>query len=246
MPTWEKGETELHLLEVKAIKVLYGKAIALNGLTLSIDEKEMVGVVGPNGAGKSTLLRAISALIPAEGEILFHGDRIDHHPPHEIVRKGIIHCPERRQLFVDFTVAENLEMGYFLRKDKGKIQEDLAHVYRLFPVLEERKNQLSGTLSGGEQQMLAIGRALMSGPKLLMLDEPSMGLSPLIKNLLVEGIKSIWKSGLTVLIVEQDASLTLNLVERVYILEHGKVGLEGKSRDLMNNEEVKRVYFQLG
>ncbi|HYB21064.1 MAG TPA: ABC transporter ATP-binding protein [Thermodesulfobacteriota bacterium] len=236
----------MHLLEVKAIKVLYGKAIALNGLTLSIDEKEMVGVVGPNGAGKSTLLRTISALIPSEGEILFRGDRIDHHPPHEIVRKGIIHCPERRQLFVDFTVAENLEMGYFLRKDKAKIQDDLANVYRLFPVLGERRNQLSGTLSGGEQQMLAIGRALMSSPKLLMLDEPSMGLSPLTKNLLVDGIKTIWESGMTVLIVEQDASLTLNLVERVYILEHGKVGLEGKSRDLMNNEEVKRVYFQLG
>ena len=236
----------MHLLEVKSIRVLYGKAIALNGLTLSLDEKEMVGVVGPNGAGKTTLLRAISAMVPAEGEIFFQGGRIDHHPPHEIVRKGIIHCPERRQLFVEFTVAENLEMGAFLRKDKGKIEEDLKHVYRLFPVLEERKSQLAGTLSGGEQQMLAIGRSLMSSPRLLMLDEPSMGLSPLVKNLLVEGIKTIWKSGLTVLIVEQDASLALNLVERVYILEHGKVGLEGKSRDLMNNEEVKRVYFQLG
>ena len=137
-------------------------------------------------------------------------------------------------------------MGAFLRKDREKIKEDLNFAYRLFPVLEERKNQLGGTLSGGEQQMLAIGRALMSGPKLLMLDEPSMGLSPLMKNVLVEGIKRIWETGLTVLIVEQDASLTLNLVERVYILEHGKVGLEGKSKDLMNNEEVKRVYFQLG
>ncbi len=236
----------LHLLEVKGIKVLYGKAIALNGLTLNIDEKEMVGVVGPNGAGKSTLLRAISAMIPSEGEIAFQGERIDRHPPHEIVRKGIVHCPERRQLFVDFTVLENLEMGAFLRNDKARIKQDLEQVYRLFPVLGERKHQLSSTLSGGEQQMLAIGRALMSGPKLFMLDEPSMGLSPLMKNVLVEGIKSIWKSGLTVLIVEQDASLTLNLVERVYILEHGKVGLEGKSGDLMNNEEVKRVYFQLG
>lgn len=236
----------MHLLEVKAIKVLYGKAIALNGLTMSIDEKELVGVVGPNGAGKSTLLRAISALVPADGEILFNGERIDHHPPHEIVRKGIIHCPERRQLFVEFTVVENLEMGAFLRKDKGKIKEDLNYVYRLFPVLEERKNQLAGTLSGGEQQILAIGRALMSSPRLFMLDEPSMGLSPLMKNVLVEGIKNIWGTGLTVLIVEQDASLTLNLTERVYILEHGKVGLEGKSKDLMNNEDVKRVYFQLG
>jgi len=236
----------LHLLEVKAIKVLYGKAIALNGLTLSIDDKEMVGVVGPNGAGKSTLLRAISAIVPADGEILFKGERIDRQPPHEILRRGIVHCPERRQLFVEFTVGENLEMGAFLRNDRGKIKEDLEYVYRLFPVLRERRGQLSGTLSGGEQQMLAIGRALMSGPKLFMLDEPSMGLSPLTKNVLVEGIKSIWKTGLTVLIVEQDASLTLNLVERVYILEHGKVGLEGKSQDLMNNEEVKRVYFQLG
>ena len=147
---------------------------------------------------------------------------------------------------MEFTVVENLEMGAFLRSDKGKIKEDLEYVYRLFPVLQERKNQLSGTLSGGEQQMLAIGRALMSGPKLFMLDEPSMGLSPLMKNVLVDGIKSIWKTGLTVLIVEQDASLTLNLVERVYILEHGKVGLEGRSEELKNNEEVKRVYFQLG
>jgi len=236
----------MHLLEVKAIRVLYGKAIALNGLTLFVDDKELVGVVGPNGAGKSTLLRAISALVPADGEIFVSGERIDHHPPHEIVRKGIIHCPERRQLFVEFTVLENLEMGAFLNKDKMKIKEDLNYVYHLFPVLQERRNQLAGTLSGGEQQMLAVGRALMSGPRLLMLDEPSMGLSPLVKNLLVNGIKNIWKTGLTVLIVEQDASLTLNLTERVYILEHGKVGLEGTSSELMNNEEVKRVYFQLG
>ena len=236
----------MHLLEVKTIKVLYGKAIALNGLSLSIDEKELVGVVGPNGAGKSTLLRAISAMVPVEGQILFHEERIDDHPPHEIVRKGIIHCPERRQLFVDFTVVENLEMGSFLNKDRGKVKEDLNYVYGLFPVLQERKNQLAGTLSGGEQQMLAIGRALMSSPKLLMLDEPSMGLSPLMKSVLIEGVKSIWKNGLTLLIVEQDASLTLDLTERVYILEHGRVGLEGKSKDLKNNEEVKRVYFQLG
>jgi branched-chain amino acid transport system ATP-binding protein len=231
---------------VKSLKVSYGKAIALNGLSLNIDEKEMVGVVGPNGAGKSTLLRAISALIPREGEIAFMGERIDQHPAHEIVLKGIIHCPERRQLFADFTVAENLEMGAFLRKDKQKIREDLRSVYRLFPVLEERKKQLSATLSGGEQQMLAIGRSMMSSPKLLMLDEPSIGLSPLIKKSLIEGIRSIWKSGIAVLIVEQDASLALDLAERVYIIEHGKIGLEGKSKDLINNEEVRRVYFQLG
>ena len=232
-------------LEVKSIRVLYGKAIAVNGLSLKLAEKEMVGVVGPNGAGKSTLLRAISGMIRSEGEILFEGARIDNIPPHEIVRKGIIHCPERRQLFMDFTVAENLEMGAFLRRDKEKIREDLKYVNSLFPVLEERKKQLAGTLSGGEQQMLAIGRSLMSRPRILMLDEPSIGLSPMMKNTLVDGIKAIWKSGLTVLIVEQDATLTLPLVERVYILEHGKVGLEGESKDLMNNDEIKRVYFSI-
>ncbi len=236
----------MHLLEVKSLKVLYGKAIALNGLSLNIDAREMVGVVGPNGAGKSTLLRAISAVVPKEGEISFMGERIDHCPAHEIVLKGIIHCPERRQLFVDFTVAQNLEMGAFRRKDKGRIREDLDSVYRLFPVLAERKKQLSATLSGGEQQMLAIGRSMMSSPKLLMLDEPSIGLSPLIKKSLIEGIRSIWKSGIAVLIVEQDASLALDLAERVYILEHGKIGMEGRSKDLIHNEEVKRTYFQLG
>ncbi len=236
----------MHLLEVKTIKVFYGKAIALNGLSLGIDEKELVGVVGPNGAGKSTLLRAISAMVPVEGEIFFREARIDHHPPHEIVRKGIIHCPERRQLFVDFTVVENLEMGAFLRSDRGKIKEDLEYIYRLFPVLQERKNQLAGTLSGGEQQMLAIGRSIMSSPKLLMLDEPSMGLAPVVKTVLVNAIRNIWETGLAVLLVEQDASLTLSLTERVYILEHGRVGLEGKSREMMDNEEIKKVYFQLG
>lgn len=245
MPTWGEGVRNVCFLEVKSIRVLYGKAIAVNGLSLKLAEKEMVGVVGPNGAGKSTLLRAISGMIRSEGEILFEGARIDNIPPHEIVRKGIIHCPERRQLFMDFTVAENLEMGAFLRRDKEKIREDLKYVNSLFPVLEERKNQLAGTLSGGEQQMLAIGRSLMSRPRILMLDEPSIGLSPMMKNTLVDGIKAIWKSGLTVLIVEQDATLTLPLVERVYILEHGKVGLEGESKDLMNNDEIKRVYFSI-
>ena len=235
----------MSLLEIKSIRVLYGKAIAVNGISLKIEEKEMVGVVGPNGAGKSTLLRAISAMIPSQGEILFQGERIDHLPPHEIVRKGIIHCPERRQIFMELTVIENLELGAFLRKDKEKIRKDLKYVYSLFPVLGERKNQLAGTLSGGEQQMLAIGRSLMSNPRVLMLDEPSIGLSPMMKNILVEGIKTIWKNGLTILLVEQDATLTLPLVERVYILEHGKVGLEGNSAELMNNDEIKRLYFSI-
>jgi len=236
----------LHLLEVKNLKVLYGKAIALNGMDLYLNSEELVGVVGPNGAGKTTLLRAISGIVPVEGEIRYQGDQIDKLAPHEIIRKGIVHCPERRQIFTEFTVQENLEMGAFLRKDKDGIENDLSYVYDLFPILNEREKQIAGTLSGGEQQMLAIGRSLMSKPKLLMMDEPSMGLSPLVKTQLVESIIDIWKSGITVLVVEQDASITLELTERVYILEHGKVGLEGRSEDLMDNEEVKRVYFQLG
>ena len=236
----------MHLLEVKDIRVLYGKAVGLNGLSMNLNPNEMVGVVGPNGAGKTTLLRAISGVVPVEGEILYEGDRLDNLTPHEIVGKGIIHCPERRQIFVEFTVEENLEMGAFLRKDKQGIQNDFDHVYSLFPVLSARRGQVAGTLSGGEQQMLAIGRSLMSKPKLLMMDEPSIGLSPLVKNQLADSIVDIWKSGITVLIVEQDASLTLELTQRVYIMEHGKVGLEGKSDELIDNEEVKRVYFQLG
>ena len=236
----------MYLLEVKDIKVLYGKALALNGLSINLKPKELAGVIGPNGAGKSTLLRAISSVVPVQGEILFNGERIDNRSPHEIIRMGIIHCPERRQIFTEFTVAENLEMGAFLRTDKQEITKNLQHVHSLFPILEERNNQTSGTLSGGEQQMLAIGRSLMSQPRLLMMDEPSMGLAPVVKNQLVDSIRDIWKSGIAVLLVEQDASLALELTQRAYILEHGMVGLEGESQQLMDNEEVKRVYFQLG
>jgi branched-chain amino acid transport system ATP-binding protein len=236
----------VQLLEVNDIRVLYGKAVALNGLSISLGANELVGVVGPNGAGKSTLLRAISGVVPIEGEILYEGQRLDHLSPHEIIGRGIIHCPERRQIFVEFTVRENLEMGAFLRKDKEGIKKDFEYVFSLFPVLGERRSQIAGTLSGGEQQMLAIGRSLMSKPKLLMMDEPSIGLSPLVKKQLIESILHIWKSGITLLVVEQDASLTLELTQRVYILEHGRIGLEGKSDELMDNEEVKRVYFQLG
>jgi len=234
------------MLEVKDIRVFYGKAIALNGLSINLKHKELVGIIGPNGAGKSTLLRAISAVVFVNGQILFDGVRIDQRQPHEVVRMGIIHCPERRQLFQEFTVAGNLEMGAFLRKDRHGIKKDLEYVYNLFPVLKDRGKQRADTLSGGEQQMLAIGRSIMSKPQLLMMDEPSIGLSPIVKNLLIDSIRDIWKSGITVLLVDQDANLTVNLAERVYILEQGKVGLEGKSEELMNNEEVKRVYFQLG
>ena len=236
----------MHLLEVSDIRVFYGKAMALDGLSLYLNPNELVGVVGPNGAGKSTLLRAISGIVPLEGQILYEGKRLDRLKPHEIIANGIVHCPERRQLFTEFTTAENLEMSAFHRHDKHGIARDLEYVYRLFPVLGERRNQVAGTLSGGEQQMLAIGRSLMSKPKLLMMDEPSIGLSPIVKQQLAESIVDIWQSGITVLVVEQDASLTLDLTQRVYILEHGKIGLEGQSEELKDNDDVKRVYFQLG
>ncbi len=237
----------MDMLEVKDVKVLYGKAIALRGLSMGVKAGEFVGVIGPNGAGKSTLLKSISGMVPLSGgEILFEGKRIDCRKPHEIVGMGIVQCPERRQIFVDFSISDNLEMGAFLRKDKGGIRSDLDYVYSLFPVLGERKEQLGGTLSGGEQQMLAIGRSIMSRPRVLMLDEPSIGIAPVMKKNLIEAVRKIWKSGITVLIVEQDASLTLDIAQRVYVLEHGRVGLEGTSEELSINEEVRRCYFQLG
>lgn len=236
----------MSFLRVDDIRVYYGKALALSGISIELSQKELVGMVGPNGAGKSTLLRAISGMVPVLGEIEFEGTRIEREKPHEIIMKGIVHCPERRQLFTEFTVEENLEMGAFLRRDKKKIQKDIEYVLGLFPVLKERRRQVSGTLSGGEQQMLAIGRSLMSRPRLLMMDEPSIGLAPLVKKQLAKDIRDIWRTGITVLVVEQDASLTLSLAERVYILEHGKIGLEGPSKELIENEKLKRVYFQLG
>jgi branched-chain amino acid transport system ATP-binding protein len=241
----ERGRRGLSFLKVDEIRVYYGKALALNGLSMELSRGELVGVVGPNGAGKSTLLKAISGMVPCQGKIEFEGERIERMKPHEIILRGIIHCPERRQLFTEFTVEENLEMGAFLRKDKEGIRRDMEQVFELFPVLGERRHQISGTLSGGEQQMLAIGRSLMSRPRLLMMDEPSMGLAPLVKRHLVNSILDIWRSGISVLLVEQDATLTLGMAERVYIMEHGRMGMEGTSEELMENEEVKRVYFQL-
>lgn len=236
----------MNFLEVKDIRVYYGKAVGLAGLSLCVKQGEMVGVVGPNGAGKSTLLRAVSGMVPVQGEILLEKDPIQNKKPHQIIARGVVHCPERRQLFPEFTVEENLQMGAFLRRDKQAIRADMEKVYALFPVLAQRKGQVSGTLSGGEQQMLAIGRSLMGKPRLLMMDEPSIGLSPLVKGHLAERVLEIWRSGIMVMLVEQDAALALELTQRVYILEHGKVGLEGPSQELMHDEQVRRVYFQLG
>jgi branched-chain amino acid transport system ATP-binding protein len=231
------------LLQLENVHTGYGPIEVLKGIDLTVNAGEIVTVLGANGAGKSTLLMTISGVLPCRrGTITFAGTAIQNRPAEEIVGHGLSQAPEGRLIFPRLTVRENLEMGAFQSKEPA----DLARAYRLFPILKERQAQPGGTLSGGEQQMLAIGRSIMSSPKLLMLDEPTMGLAPMMKGALVEGIRNIWRSGLTILFVEQDAILTLNLTERVYILDHGKVGLEGKSQELINNEEVKRVYFQLG
>jgi branched-chain amino acid transport system ATP-binding protein len=244
------------LLEVKDITVHYDGAIALNRVNLKVEDGEFVGVVGPNGAGKTTLLRTISGVIrevapgkkekpSVSGTITYDGKRIDKLNAWKIVKMGIIHCPERRRPFGEMTTLENLKMGAYLRKDKGQVKKDLKWIYELFPILKERANQMSQTLSGGEQQMLAIARALMSKPKLLAIDEPSLGLAPTLKEKVLESIKEIWRSGVTVLLVEQDVSITLATAQRIYILAHGRVAIEGTTKELMKNRDVREIYLGL-
>ncbi|MEM2865894.1 MAG: ABC transporter ATP-binding protein [Candidatus Hadarchaeales archaeon] len=248
------------LLEVKHLTVRYESAMILNNVSLEVGEKESVGVLGPNGAGKSTLLRAITGLVrwqrevmrgtkrgnvTMEGEIRFEGKRIDGLLPHQIVRMGLIHCPERRRIFREMTVLENLKTGAYFYKDQKKIEENLKKVYELFPILKERRNQVAGTLSGGEQQMLAVGRALMSRPKLLCIDEPSLGLAPKMKKNLIEGIKEIQRTGVRILIAEQDASFAFNLTSRNYVLSQGKVVVAGSKEKLLKNETIRKSYLGL-
>jgi len=234
------------LLEVKNLSVYYGKYQALRDVTLRVKKGESVAVIGPNGSGKTALLRAISGLLrPSEGEINFFGERIDKLETHEIVERGISHCPERKKLFPDMTVFENLELGAYLRKDSEKIQRDIDEIISLFPLLGKRKNQEAKTLSGGEQQMLSIARALLSNPKLLMLDEPSLGLAPLIREQLISVIGEINRRGIAILLVEQDLGLALTLCTRGYVLETGRVCLEGTRRYLTGNPRVKEAYLGL-
>jgi len=209
-----------------------------------VDKGEIVAIIGPNGTGKTTLLRAISGLHRAtKGKITFFGERIDRLPPHEIVKRGIAHCPERFKLFPDMTVLENIELGAFLRKDHSAIKKDLDDVFALFPLLEERKSQMARTLSGGEQQMLAIGRALMSKPKLLMLDEPSLGLAPIIRENLVDAIQEITRRGITIMMIEQDVPLALRLCDRGYVFEDGTVIMEGSKKFLEGNPKIREAYL---
>ncbi|MFQ5819756.1 MAG: ABC transporter ATP-binding protein [Candidatus Heimdallarchaeota archaeon] len=243
------------LLEVKNLSVYYDTALVLNDVSIEVDAKAFVGVVGPNGAGKSTLLRAISGLvkwqkdmlkgtrfdITIEGTVIFDGERIDTLQPHEIVEMGLIHCPERRRPFREMTVKENLEAGAYLFK--SQMNENLELVYGLFPVLQERETQIAGTLSGGEQQMLAIGRALMSQPKLLCIDEPSTGLAPMLKKTVFERIRDIQQKGVTILLTEQDISSTFSLAHRNYVLSAGKVVARGTKEELLKDESIRKAYL---
>ena len=233
------------MLQISNLNVYYGKSIALRNVTLEVGEKEVVSLLGANGAGKSTTLRTISGLLaPRSGEIIFLGEKINGFPPHKIVKKGISHCPEGRHIFPDMDVYENLVMmGAYLRSDKKEVRDSLESIYVLFPKLKERRHQKGGTLSGGEQQMLAIGRALMSKPNLLLLDEPSLGLAPAAVQDLAKKIREIHESGVTVLLVEQNAHMALGISDRAYVLEVGKIALSGKAKELIQLDQVKKAYL---
>lgn len=232
------------MLKIDNIDVYYGAIHALKGISLEVNQGEIVTLIGANGAGKSTTLRTISGLLkPKNGSIAFMGKNIAGVPAHQIVREGISQVPEGRRVFAEMTVMENLDLGAFVRKDKDGIQKDLKKVFELFPRLEERKNQLAGTLSGGEQQMLAMGRALMSRPKLLLLDEPSMGLAPLLIKEIFHIIEDINKSGTTVLLVEQNANMALSIANRAYVLETGRITLSGPAGELAASEDVRKAYL---
>ncbi len=232
------------LLEIKNVQVHYNKVAALKGINMAVPDSGIVTIIGTNGAGKSTTLRAISGLVRiSEGEILFDGQRIDRLAPEKIVALGIAHVPEGRRVFPDLTVEENLRTGAFLRSDKAAIEADLEDVFTRFPRMKERRRQWARSLSGGEQQMLAIGRALMSRPRMLILDEPSMGLSPVMVQEVARVIRDIVEKGVPVVLVEQNAELALKLARFAYVLETGKVALEGPAHELHDNEHVRQAYL---
>nr|WP_208404324.1 ABC transporter ATP-binding protein [Saccharococcus thermophilus] len=234
----------LNVLQVESIDVFYGNIQALKGVSLEVKKGEIVTLIGANGAGKSTLLKTISGLLkPKKGDILYEGKSIAGKAAQTIVKQGISHVPEGRRIFANMTVEENLELGAFLRKDKPGIQQDFEKVYQLFPRLYERRKQLAGTLSGGEQQMLAIGRALMARPRLLLLDEPSMGLAPLLVKTIFRIIEEINSFGTTILLVEQNANMALSIADRAYVIESGRVVLSGTAQELNASEQVKKAYL---
>jgi branched-chain amino acid transport system ATP-binding protein len=231
------------MLEVRDLKVSYGKILAVKKISFSVEEGQVVTLIGTNGAGKTTTLRTISGLIrPASGEILFQGKRIDAVAAHEIVALGVAHSPEGRKIFPKMTIEENLLLGAFARRD-GEVKNDLEAAYDLFPILGERRSQLAGTFSGGEQQMLAMSRAMMSRPKLLMLDEPSMGLSPIMMKVIMQTVKTLQSQGTTILLVEQNAQAALSLADHGYVLEVGKIVITGTGKDLLVNDAVRKAYL---
>ncbi|WP_327282907.1 MULTISPECIES: ABC transporter ATP-binding protein [unclassified Streptomyces] len=232
------------LLEVKDLKVAYGKIEAVKGISFEVNQGEIVCLVGTNGAGKTTTLRTLSGLLkPAGGTITFDGKPLAQVPAHKIVSLGLAHSPEGRHIFPRLTIAENLQLGAFLRSDKEGIEKDIERAYEMFPILGERRKQAAGTLSGGEQQMLAMGRALMSQPKLLMLDEPSMGLSPLMMQKIMATIAELKATGTTILLVEQNAQAALSLADQAHVMEIGKIVLSGSGQELLHNEDVRKAYL---
>jgi branched-chain amino acid transport system ATP-binding protein len=232
------------LLEIEGLDVHYGGIHALKGVSLKVNAGEVVTLIGANGAGKTTTLRAISGLVkPTTGSVKFDGQPITNHPPHMIVERGLIHAPEGRGIFSNMTVDENLEIGAFLRKDSAQVKKDREHALSLFPRLKERLSQNAGTLSGGEQQMLAIARALLSRPKLLLLDEPSLGLAPQVVALIFKIVKTIAADGTTILLVEQNAHMALGVANRAYVLEVGQIVLDGDAKELAKNDQIRKAYL---
>ena len=232
------------MLEVKDLQVYYGMIHAIKGVSFYVNEGEIIALIGANGAGKTTILHTITGLLtPKGGQVMFEGKDITKTPAHKIVELGMAHAPEGRRVFAQLSVYQNLKMGAYTRSDKNEIEESLEMVYKRFPRLEERKNQMAGTLSGGEQQMLAMGRALMSKPRIILMDEPSMGLSPILVNEIFDIIQSVSASGTTVLLVEQNAKKALAIADRAYVLETGKISLDGNAKDLLNDDSIKKAYL---
>ena len=232
------------MLEVKDLEVYYGVIQAIKGVSFHVEKGEVIALIGANGAGKTTILHTVTGLIsPKKGSVIFEGKDITKVPAHKIVSMGMAHVPDGRRVFAELIVYENLKMGAYTRTDKAEIEESLKNVYKRFPRLEERKNQMAGTLSGGEQQMLAMGRALMSKPGIILMDEPSMGLSPILVNEIFDIIRSVSESGTTVLLVEQNAKKALSIADRAYVLETGNITLEGNAKALLEDDSIKKAYL---
>jgi branched-chain amino acid transport system ATP-binding protein len=240
----EEGENNMAMLEIKNLEVYYGVIQAIKGISFEVNQGVVIALICANGAGKTTTLQTITGMIqPSAGEIIFDGKDITKIPGHKIVSMGMAHVPEGRRVFAQLSVYENLKMGAYTRKDKAEIAESLERVYKSFPRLQERRNQLAGTLSGGEQQMLAMGRALMSKPRIILMDEPSMGLSPIFVEEIFSIIREISSEGTTVLLVEQNAKKALEIANRAYVLETGNIVLSGDAHELMNNDSIKKAYL---